>query len=34
MSPVTLLIVCIVLVAACVFIGNKLSINIGLLALT
>lgn len=33
MSPVTLLIVCIVLVAACVFIGNKLSINIGLLAL-
>lgn len=33
MTPVTLLIVCIVCIAACVIIGNKLKINIGLLAL-
>lgn len=33
MSPVTLLIVCIVCVAACVYLGNKFNINIGLLAL-
>lgn len=33
MTPVTLLIVCIVCIAACVIVGNKLKINIGLLAL-
>lgn len=33
MAPVTLLIVVIVCIAACVFLGNKFNINIGLLAL-
>ena len=33
MAPVTLLIVVIACIAACVFLGNKFNINIGLLAL-
>lgn len=33
MTPISLLIVCILCIAACVVLGNKLNINIGLLAL-